>query len=164
MCPWASCPWLLSDRDAGGLVVRPCLWPVVRVLWRLRHPWGAPDLEAVPRGAGDTLPEWKSSVPRLPSDTVRPAAVCNEQESLIGTRAPGGVPGYYCCFSVGLPHHLQMDCFNLEKRDTHPCSHASTLTITQFTRHRCLRDSETQTTAQRAPVKPVGIRRDGIRC
>lgn len=60
-----DCLWLLSYREAKGLMVRPCLLPVVCMLRRLRSPWGPCDLEqwgtlrvqAVPRKVGDTLPE-----------------------------------------------------------------------------------------------------------
>lgn len=89
-------------EEARGLVVRPCLWLAVCMLWRLVSPWGSPssDLEAVSSRPGDTLLECKSSVRRLPSDAVRPDAECHEQGSLMETRAPGGVLGYYCCVSV----------------------------------------------------------------
>lgn len=68
-------------EEARDLVVRPCLWLAVCMLWRLVSPWGFPslDLEAVSSKAGDTLLECKSSVHRLPSDTVRPDAKCQEQ-------------------------------------------------------------------------------------
>lgn len=68
-------------EEARDLVVRPCLWLAVCMLWRLVSPWGSPspDLEAVSSKAGDTLLECKSSVHRLPSDTVRPDAKCQEQ-------------------------------------------------------------------------------------
>lgn len=77
---WTSCLWFSPSWKLGP-PVRPCLLPV--------SPWGPSDLEqeggprveAMPSGAGDTQPEWESSLPRLRSDTMRPEATGTEHGS-----------------------------------------------------------------------------------
>ena len=104
-------------------------------------PWGASDLEqqggsrveAAPGGAGARGLDGVI-VARRRLDARRPAAMCNEQGSLNA----GPTSGLLLLFLCDLPHYLQMDCFNLEKRETHPCPLTCIQALTQLTRNKVL--------------------------